>query len=112
MGAVQEQRASAGVTQTWGGREARLTTNPLAWGFPSARAEGPLVMDLSTSVLPEGKVRLAQRRGKAVAPGTIVDGQGRPTTDPADLHGPPSGAILTAGAHKGYALALAVEGAL
>ena len=93
----------------WGGSEARLTTNPLAWGFPSGRDDGALVMDLATSAAPEGKIRLAQRQGAAVPPGWIIDAQGRPSTDPADLHGPPPGAILPLGEHKGYALALVVE---
>ena len=34
---------------------------------------------------------------------------GQISTDPADLHGPPPGAILPFGEHKGYALALVVE---
>ena len=104
-----QARGAGQFVAPWGGREARLTTNPLAWGFPSGREKGALVMDLATSAAPEGKIRLAQRQGAAVPPGWIIDAQGRGSTDPADLHGPPPGAILPFGEHKGYVLALVVE---
>src|SRR6185369_8900333 len=35
----------------------------------------------------------------------IIDAKGRPSTDPADFFGPPGGALLSFGGHKGYALA-------
>ena len=93
----------------WGGKQARLTTNPLAWGFPSGRAEGPLVMDMSTSTWPEGKVRVKHRRNEKVPPGVLIDADGRDSTDTHDFYGSPGGALLSAGQHKGYALALMVE---
>tara|TARA_B100000809_G_scaffold104972_1_gene103484 strand:+ start:1281 stop:2327 length:1047 start_codon:yes stop_codon:yes gene_type:complete len=102
-------RGAGQFVAPWGGREPRLTTNPLAWGFPSGRDAGALVMDMSTSAAPEGKIRLAQRRGEAIPPGIVIDADGQTTTDPAALHGSPPGAILPFGEHKGYVLALAVE---
>jgi hydroxycarboxylate dehydrogenase B len=41
--------------------------------------------------------------------GCVLDGHGRPTTDPKAFYGPPPGAILPLGGHKGYALSFLVE---
>lgn len=91
----------------FGGREGRLSTNPLAWGIPTNGA--PLVIDISTSVSAEGRIRVKMRRGESLTPGWLLDKNGHPTLNPADLYGPPYGAILTAGGHKGYGLSLVVE---
>ena len=93
----------------WGGSDPRLTTNPIAWGFPSAHEDRVVVIDMATSAAPEGRIRLANERGEALPNGQVIDAAGRDTTDPADLFGPPRGAILPFGQHKGYALALVVE---
>ena len=90
----------------FGGREARLGTNPLAYAFPVG-SRAPVVADFSTSIVAEGKVRLFRHRGEAVPDGWLVDADGAATNDPEALyHG---GAILPAAGHKGYALALLVE---
>ncbi len=94
----------------WGGREPRLSTNPLAWGMPVAGRE-PIVVDLTTSVVAEGKVRLARNAGKSIPSGWIVDRAGRSSTDPAALY--EGGTLLPLGGldagHKGYALSLMVD---
>ncbi len=94
----------------WGGRERRLSTNPLAWGMPIEGGE-PIVVDLTTSVVAEGKVRLARAAGKRIPPGWIVDRDGQSSTDPNDLYS--GGALLPLGGldagHKGYALSLMVD---
>jgi uncharacterized oxidoreductase len=95
----------------WGGKEARLGTNPLAAGLPREGGE-PLVLDMTTSVVAEGKVRIKRNRGEKVPEGWIVDAQGRPSLDPAAFYGPPRGGLLPFGGpagHKGYGLGLAVE---
>ena len=93
----------------WGGKEPRLTTSPLAWGFPSDREGRVIVVDMATSASPEGRIRLKARRGEPIPVGQVIDAEGRDTTYPTDLFGPPPGAILPFGRHKGYALALVVE---
>lgn len=93
----------------WGGKEARIGTNPMAWGIPSGRASGSMVLDMATSIVPEGKIRVMMRRGEAIPNGWVIDSQGQSTTNPADLYGPPVGAILPFGEHKGYGLMLAIE---
>lgn len=67
------------IVAPWGGREGRLGTNPLAFAAPTNR--WPVVLDMSTCMIPEGKVYLARKEGKAVPPGCIRDAAGNATTD-------------------------------
>ena len=96
----------AGVLQApHGGRVPRLSANPVAGGAPMPGGEG-LLMDFSTSMTAEGKVKVARARGEQVPEGYLIDGQGKPTTDPEAYYGDPPGAILPIAGHKGYALAV------
>jgi hydroxycarboxylate dehydrogenase B len=92
----------------FGGRERRLAPNPLAIGIPRKDAP-PLVLDITTSVVPEGKVRVALNRGVELPPGAAIDAAGKPTRDPAAYYGPPAGALLAMGGHKGSGLCLMID---
>lgn len=93
----------------FGGREARLGTNPLSMSFPSD-LEAPILIDMATSAVAAGKLGVARARGKEIPLGWLLDADGRPTTDPnAQQNG---GVMLPLGgpeAHKGYALSFMVE---
>lgn len=94
----------------WGGTRPRLSTNPLAYACPGGR--GPLVLDMSTSALAEGTIRMAGQRGEKLPPGCVLDPEGRPTTDPDDFYRGHWGTILPFGGrqgYKGYGLSLLVE---
>lgn len=91
-----------------GAIERRLSANPIAAGVPLA-GTWPLIVDISTSAVAEGKIRVALNSGKRVPPGSIIDPEGKPTDDPRVFYGPPPGAILPFGAHKGYALGILAE---
>ena len=65
--------------------------------------------DFATSVWAEGKLRVKFNRGESVPPGIMLNGRGEPSTDPREYYADPVGSLLTAGAHKGYGLSLAVE---
>jgi uncharacterized oxidoreductase len=94
----------------WGGREGRLATNPLAYAVPASGR--PIVMDMSTSMIAEGKVRVLLHQGRPLPPGCVIDAAGLPTTDPAAFYGPPHGWILPFGSglgYKGFGLSLLVE---
>jgi uncharacterized oxidoreductase len=94
----------------WGGREGRLATNPLAYGVPTSG--DPVVLDMSTAMVAEGRIRVLMHAGQSVPEGRILDGQGQPTTDPKQFYGPPRGAILPFGSelgYKGFGLGLLVE---
>ena len=69
----------------WGGCEGRLATNPLAYGVPTSGR--PVVMDMSTSMISEGKIRVLMHEGKPVPEGRILDANGKPTTDPRAFYG-------------------------
>ena len=95
----------------FGGIDARLTTDPLAFSAPRRDAE-PIFLDMTTSVAAEGKVRVASYAGKQVPEGWLIDHEGRPTTDPDSFGAQPGGAILPLGgiaSHKGYGMSLMVE---
>lgn len=95
----------------WGGREGRLSTNPISFAVPS-NGQRPIVADFSTAEASEGAIRLHQNQGKPLPAGWVIDAQGRGTTDPKAFYGPPRGAILPFGATRGYrgfALSLLVE---
>jgi uncharacterized oxidoreductase len=91
-----------------GGIERRLSANPVAAGIP-IKGRPPIVWDISTSVIAEGKIKVALNKGIPVPDGAIIDSQGRPTNDPKVFYGPPAGAILPFGGHKGYGLAIVAE---
>ncbi|MDR0358942.1 MAG: Ldh family oxidoreductase [bacterium] len=93
----------------FGGREARLGTNPLSVAVPSD-LDGPLFLDMATSAVAAGKIQLATARGEPVPVGWVVDAEGRQTTDPTDLR--KGGALLPLGGTEGYkgsGLAVVVE---
>ncbi len=95
----------------WGGRERRLSTSPICVAIPTGTSE-PIVMDITGSVVAEGKVRVMRNRGLPVPEGWILDAEGNPSTDPNDFYGPPQGAILPFGGmvgHKGFALSMIIE---
>jgi LDH2 family malate/lactate/ureidoglycolate dehydrogenase len=106
--AAVNDSGSGQVVVPWGGREARLSTNPIAMAIPGADGPG-IVFDFATSAAASGKVRQLMLKGKSVPEGWLIDAHGHPTTDPASLFSAPPGALLPAGGHKGYALSLAVE---
>ena len=95
-----------------GGRDGRGTTNPIAMGIP-VQGGDPVVLDFATSAVAEGKVRLARNKGVAIPPDCLLDGDGRPTTDPNALYADPPGNLVPFGGavtgHKGGALWLMVD---
>ena len=96
------------IVAPFGGRDARLGTNPFCVGIPRPGGE-PIVLDFATSRIAQGKTRVAYNKGVALEPGIIIDDHGEPTTDPRFTVVPPAGAILPFGEHKGAGLALVCE---
>ncbi len=93
-----------------GGAVARIGTNPLCIGIPTGG--DPVVLDIGTSVVAEGKVRVAFNKGQQVPPGWLLDEKGRPTTDPGVLYREPRGSILPLGgpqAYKGFGIGLVLD---
>lgn len=104
--AISGGRQSATMAP-WGGREPRLSTNPLAIGFPNPGG-APVVTDISTTQAARGRVLVAAAAGEPIPDTWALDSDGNPTTDPSRAL-PPAGTLAPLGGHKGYALAIAVE---
>lgn len=90
------------------GSDRRFGTNPFCAIFPR-QGKAPLLLDFATSGIAFGKTRVAWNKGHHVAPGYLIDHQGKPEVDPAVMHEAPYGSLLAFGLHKGYALAVMCE---
>jgi len=121
IGAWAEQAAAAGLVSVHfvnvisraivaphGGSDARFGTNPFCVGVPLT-GRPPVILDFATSMIAQGKTRVALNKGEEVAPGCLIDDAGRPTQNPRYSVIPPFGALLTFGTHKGFGLALMCE---
>jgi hydroxycarboxylate dehydrogenase B len=58
----------------------------------------------ATTVVAEGKIQVARAKHAQLPPGSIVDKDGNPSTEPNDFYA--GGMILPFGGHKGYGLSL------
>jgi hydroxycarboxylate dehydrogenase B len=92
----------------FGGTGRRLSANPIAAGVPVKNGP-PIIVDISTCTIAEGKIKVAFNKGAKVPEGCILDSEGRPTDDPKAFYATPPGAILPLGGHKGYALSVLAE---
>src|SRR5690242_2901003 len=122
IGAWAEQVAAAGLASIHfvntsgfgilvaphGGSDRRLSANPIAAGAPSSNGTA-LILDISTSAIAEGKIQIARNRGDTLPPGCTIDSEGKPNRDPEKFYGPPVGALLPVGGHKGYGLSMFCE---
>jgi hydroxycarboxylate dehydrogenase B len=94
----------------FGGTDRRLSTNPLAFAAPTGGQ--PMLVDITTSTVAEGKVRVLRNKGLPMPEGWAIHPDGSPLTDPAHMYGPPHGSLLPFGGiigHKGFALSMMVE---
>jgi LDH2 family malate/lactate/ureidoglycolate dehydrogenase len=96
-----------------GGALTMLGTNPLSVAAP-AGPHHPFVLDMSTTVVPTGRIRAAERHGEPIPPGWLDDTSGKPVTDPAAFDRGQArlrwlGGEPHTGAYKGFGLGLAVE---
>ena len=108
---VNSQTGGQGTVVPWGGIDGRFTPTPLAFAAPSSH-DWPVLVDITASVMPEGKVRDFHYRGDQLPEGVIIDAEGHPSVDAGDFYGPPMGGILPLGGaagHKGYALGVMIE---
>jgi len=95
---------ASAMVAPYGAREARLGTNPIAFGFPSTG--DPVIWDIGTSAIMQGEVMLHRRLGEKLPEGVALDKDGAPTRDPAAAL---AGALRTWGGHRGSGLAIVVQ---
>lgn len=97
--ATADSGRSTKVVAPFGGREARLGTNPISIAVPSD-LDGPIYLDMATSAVAAGKVALAAARNEPIPQGWVVAKDGKLTTDPKQLR--QGGALLPLGGSEGY----------
>jgi LDH2 family malate/lactate/ureidoglycolate dehydrogenase len=95
-----------------------MGTNPLAFAAP-ARRNAPFQLDMATTTVAAGKVKVYKLNHKPVPSGWVVDGDGRAVTDETEafrhVFERPEGGITPLGGgrelggHKGYGLAVMVH---
>ncbi len=101
-----------------GGARPMFSTNPIAFGAPT-RTNPPMMFDIATSTASIGKVNLAWLAGKEIPSGWVVDGRGKPVTDPGQarviIYDTGEGGLTPLGgtpemsAHKGYGICTMIE---
>jgi ureidoglycolate dehydrogenase (NAD+) len=85
-----------------GARVASLATSPIAMGVPSSR--GPIVLDMATSTISNGKILQARATGGQLPEDTVLTAEGDATTDPNKAE-----ILLPLGGPKGSGLGLMFE---
>lgn len=100
------------VVAPWPRGQGKLCTNPVLIGVPLG--EDRLILDCSTSVASEGRVRARLQAGLDVPAGWLVDERGRSVSDPSLLYESPRRAFLqplggSEQGFKGFALGLLAE---
>lgn len=111
--------AGTGLVAPYGGKERRFGTDPIAIGIPQ-QDRPPILIDFATSVVAEGKAKVAMNGGKPVPDNAMIGPDGQVSGDTSVLYGEvpdgksPNprrgpGALRAMGEQKGSALALACE---
>jgi len=99
---------SRSIVAPHGGADARFGTNPMTVGIPIPN-EPPFILDMATSAVAQGKIRVAHNKREKVSADWLIDNEGKPTPDPKFGVIEPFGALRTFGLHKGYGLAVVCE---
>jgi LDH2 family malate/lactate/ureidoglycolate dehydrogenase len=96
--------ASPGIAP-YGTRQALFGTNPIAFAVP-ALEQRPIVLDMASSVVARGKIRLAQLAGEKIPLDWALDAEGGPTDDPVAAL---KGTMAAVGGPKGSGLSLVID---
>lgn len=96
---------SSPALPVWGGREKLMGVSPIACGAPAGSGK-PFILDMAPSVAARGKIYKALRRGEKIPGDWALDGEGKPTDDPARAL---EGVMLPMGGPKGSALAIMMD---
>lgn len=93
----------------FGGLKGVFTPNPVAHGIPAP--QGPVLIDISASITTFNMAQRLIREGRMYPADWVMDADGAPSRDPADLTR--GGSLLPTGGldhgQKGYGMALMVE---
>jgi L-2-hydroxycarboxylate dehydrogenase (NAD+) len=88
-----------------GGTEPLLGTNPIAVAIPGGK-QGPVVLDIATSLASNGAIRTHELEGKPMPEGWVQNrNDGSPITDPGHIN---EGTYLPMGGYKGSGLSIII----
>jgi len=96
-----------------GSTEAFFGTNPICYSIPVGGEYAPIIIDLATSAVSNGKLELKAKANLEMPTGWAIDSLGNPTTDPLILS--KGGTLVPLGSdeahsyHKGYGLGALVD---
>ncbi|KXJ96459.1 putative malate/L-lactate dehydrogenase [Microdochium bolleyi] len=96
---------SSPALPVFGGQSKLLGVSPIACGAPAGK-EKPFILDMAPSVAARGKIYKAKRRGEKIPLDWALDGEGKPTDDPAKAL---EGVMLPMGGPKGSGLAIMMD---
>jgi LDH2 family malate/lactate/ureidoglycolate dehydrogenase len=89
----------------WGGKTPMIGTNPICMGFPADKNDS-IILDMATSTVARGKIRLAALKKEKIPEGWAFDKEGNPTSDPVAAL---KGSLAPISGPKGYGLALSLD---
>ena len=111
IGMVTTSAAGIQVAPTHGA-QARLGTDPIAFGAPGKPGE-PFLLDMATTTVAAGKIRNKANEKLPTPPGWLVTAEGKPSIDPLEVSKggfmTPLGGTPDGSSHKGYGLAAMVN---
>lgn len=96
------------IVAPYGAAQSGFSTNPISMAMPVNGKASPL-LDIATSTVAFGKVRVAHNNGVQMQPGCLLDTNGMETTDPEPMAMERQGSLAAFGQHKGSGLGLFVE---
>lgn len=105
MAAFVFANAAPAIAPT-GGNKTIFGTNPMCYAFPGSDKNNPIVLDMATTVVARGKIRLAAKNGEKISMDWAIGPDGKPTDDPNEAL---KGSLLPIAGYKGYGLALVVD---
>lgn len=94
------------IVPAFGGTTPLLATNPFSVAFPAGEEE-PVVLDMATSMVAAGKLRIAEKKGVPIPMDWGLDRNGEPTADATEVL--TNGYLQWAGGYKGFGLATMIE---
>jgi LDH2 family malate/lactate/ureidoglycolate dehydrogenase len=106
-GLIAIAMANAGpAVAPYASRTRVMGTNPIAWAVPRAD-DPPISLDVATSVVAEGKLRVAKAKGLPSPVGAVINLDGVPSIDPNDFYD--GGALMAFAGHKGSGFSILAQ---
>ena len=111
IGMVTTSASGIQVAPTFGA-QARLGTDPIAFGAPGRPGE-PFLLDMATTTVAAGKIRNKANENLPAPLGWLITAEGKPSTDPREVSKggfmTPLGGTPEGSSHKGYGLGAMVN---